>query len=109
MGLVNRVVPREKLDEEVAKMAQTIIKVPQESILGSKMLTRNVYGSWGFEQTVRYGGLIDAMQSIDSAFYQEWRKIVTAQGLKEALKWRDAKFAETDIAPDMRARRYDEK
>lgn len=56
IGLVNRVVPHDKLMEEAMDMAETISGFPREAILHSKALLRHGHHS-ALEQVMDYEGL----------------------------------------------------
>ena len=99
VGLINRVIPRDKLEEEVDREARQIAAIPPLAATYSKMAINNYYEGLGMEQAIRYGislcwaiefsntipgGLLDFQQKT-----KEW-------GLKKTLEWRDSKFAEFD-------------
>ncbi len=107
-GLVNKVVPMDQLDEEVDKFAQTIIMTPafQNKLL--KQSVHNIYELMGFRQAIQQSRELDIhLFSSPPPELAEFFKIVQEKGLKPALEWRDAKFAEADkISRDRRARKY---
>ena len=113
VGLINRVIPRDKLEEEVDREARQIAAIPPLAATYSKMAINNYYEGLGIEQAERYaetlmaaiefsntipGGLLDFRQKAE-----EW-------GLKKTLEWRDGKFAEFDkLAYEQMIRPYQQK
>lgn len=108
-GLVNKVVPRHQLDDEVRKLAEAIVKVPAMSVRLSKVSINNMFEIMGIRQAVQQSRELDLhVMSSPSPEMREFFAIVREQGLKAALAWRDAKFAQADTAGrDLRARRYE--
>ncbi len=87
-GFVSRVVPRDKLDEEVEKWAHEICKIPLKQLQAAKV---NVHRQWE-----AMGYLTSFMQSRadghGSPEDMEWFKKVMSEGLVSALKERDTPF-----------------
>lgn len=69
IGLVNRVVPHDKLMEEALAMAETISRFPREAVLHSKALLRHGYHS-ALEQVMNYEGLVFQQLMHTKAHYQ---------------------------------------
>jgi 2-(1,2-epoxy-1,2-dihydrophenyl)acetyl-CoA isomerase len=69
IGLVNRVVPHDKLMEEAVAMADTISRLPREAILHSKALLRHGYHST-LEQVINYENLTFRSMMHTEAHYQ---------------------------------------
>lgn len=99
-GMVNKVVPRDQLEEEVDLMAKTIAMVPETSIYFGKVYTNHVAEMMGLRTLLALmnasGGSIHAQPGEK----QEFSKLVQEKGLKEALRIRDAKFVEVDEASE---------
>ena len=101
VGLVTRVVPQDKLDEEVNKLANTISKVAGVVVEYSKKAINNVYElqnirkahEWGDEYEMIPGMSIAEESNLET---QEYEKINKEQGLKAALDWRQSRFIEED-------------
>ena len=101
VGLVTRVVPRDKLDEEVNKLATTISKVAGVVVEYSKKAINNVYElqnmrkahEWGDEYEILPGLSMAEESNLEA---QEYNRILDEQGLKAALDWRQSRFAEED-------------
>jgi enoyl-CoA hydratase len=93
IGLVNRVVPRERLEEETMLLARQLAVVdPVAMSLTKKAINR----SWelaGFREALLAGVEIGAV--IESARVperEEFERIAAEQGLAAALRWRDERF-----------------
>ena len=99
LGLVNKVVPKDKLDEEVNKLAQTISKVPAACIEYSKKLVNMAYELMNIRLAMERSSELEAMVAASpesSPEIAEYQRIRREQGLKAALAWSSARFAEED-------------
>ena len=100
LELVNKVVPRDKLEEEVNKLAQTVSKVPAASAQYSKILVNMAYEMMGIRLTLERSAELESMASSASAESMpekaEFSRLKEEGGLKAALEWRSARFAEED-------------
>jgi len=106
-GLVNKVVPREKLDEEVDILADAISKVPYMSVKFHKLIINRMYEMMGIRQGISWSADLKLMV-VNSTAAVEFRKLVQEKGLKSALESKDAKFATIDKSgAGLRARKYD--
>ncbi len=99
LGLVNKVVPNDRLEEEVNKLAQTISKVPMLNIRYCKKLINEAYEEMGIRQIIEHSDAIEAIcyaspESIPER--KEFQRITKEKGLKAALDWNSARFAEED-------------
>ena len=108
LGLVNKVVPRDDLEEEVYKLAEAIIKVPAMSVKLSKVSINNMFEIMGIRQSIQQNRELDLhVMSSPSPELREFFAMVQEKGLKAALEWRDAKFAKvSEVGQDLRARKY---
>ena len=106
-GLVNKVVPRDKLDEEVNMLAEAIVNVPQMATKMHKLSTNRMYELMGIRQGIAWSGDLKLMV-VNSSPAVEFRTLVAEKGLKAALEWKDAKFAAIDKSgAALRTRKYD--
>jgi len=108
IGLVNKVVPKDKLDEEVGKPAEAIIKVPAMTVELAKVSVNKMFELMGFRRGIQENRELDHhVHSLAPPEFVEFDKIVKEKGLKAALEWRDAKFEKDGgIGQDLRARKY---
>ena len=100
LGYVNKVVPRDKLDEEVDKMAQTIAKVPAIANEYSKVLVNMAYDLMGirtvWERSIELEAVCGTASDETSPERAEFKRLRVEKGLKAALKYRYDRFAEED-------------
>ena len=100
LGLVNKVVPMDKLEEEVNKLAQTIAKVPVASNEYSKRLVNMAYDLMNIRSVMERSGELEAICLTASAESNperaESQRLIAEKGLKAALEWRSSRFVEED-------------
>ncbi len=99
LGLVNYVVPKERLDETVEKLALTIAKVPAPTVEYNKKLVNMAYEQMGIRQVIERSLELEAAAMASpgsSAEIAEFNRIRGEQGLNAALSWNAARFAEED-------------
>jgi enoyl-CoA hydratase len=108
LGLVNKVVPQEQLEDEVHKLAEAIIQVPAMSIKLSKTSINNMFEIMGIRQAIQQNRELDLhLMSSPPPELKEFFDMAREKGLKAALAWRDAKFAKTDeVGQELRTRKY---
>lgn len=93
IGLVNRVVPREQLEDQTMRLAEALAVVDP---LAMQMTKRAINQSWdaaGFREALLAGVELGAM--IETARVperEEFERIADEQGLSEAIRWRDERF-----------------
>lgn len=105
-GLVNKVVPRDQLEEEVELMAKTIAMVPETSVYFGKVYTNNLLEGMGLRPLLALMNAAGGSIHTQPGEKREFSKLVREKGLKEALRIRDAKFKEVDAASEvLRARK----
>ena len=93
IGLVWKSVPASQLDDEVNRLAETIAKVPYGLLAVHKRIvniTMEMMGRSLVQQLALEG---DAIGHLDPMAV-EFSQIAATKGLKEALNWRDGKFAD---------------
>jgi enoyl-CoA hydratase len=99
LDLVNEVVPIEELDAAVERQALTIAKLPAATVEYNKKLINMSYELMGVRQVVERSMELEAiaLASTDSApEIGEFNKIREKDGLKAALNWNAARFADED-------------
>ena len=91
-GLVNRVFPREKLDEETLAYACRVALVPVELLMLHKATVNRYMDVLGIHAAERSAADIDVIAHQTDAV-KNWMKLSREKGLKEALAERDRPFA----------------
>ncbi len=93
IGLVNRVVPRERLDDEVDALADRLARVAPDVMAPTKLMLNRAMDAAGFAAAVEMG--LDLQSFINmSETAREFDAIVQSEGLKAALAWRDQRYEE---------------
>ncbi|MCP4694578.1 MAG: enoyl-CoA hydratase/isomerase family protein [Desulfobacterales bacterium] len=94
IGLVNRAVPADKLEEETRKLAQSMTLLPRDGIAIGKACARMAYDSMGLSSAFGQGYLGHTMftntrfEKGEYNFLKRRRDV----GLREAVKERDARY-----------------
>jgi enoyl-CoA hydratase len=95
IGLVNRVVPRDDLDEATLSLAQEIAKNEPFVVQTTKRAVNRAWDVAGFRAAMAANVELDVMiETANLPARDEFRRITAEQGLKAAIAWRDAKFRE---------------
>jgi len=95
IGLINRVVAPDELENEVNELARAICSLPREGIASSRVVAHMSMDMLGYPGmfTPHYGvhPQVVMMERLDDEF--DFRKRIAAVGFKEALAERDAYYA----------------
>jgi len=108
-GMVNKVVPRDKLDEEVLKFTDEMVKMPLSGQRLNKLAVNDYFDTLGLQAAIQHvnilGGIVHTSRD---EFGKEFWRIVEEKGVKAALEFRDARFVKSgdDIGQELRARKY---
>jgi enoyl-CoA hydratase len=95
IGLVNRVVPADRLAAEVDAMADRLARTPPEVMAPTKRMLNRAMDAAGFRLAVEAGLDLGAIiNAADTPEQREWDAIVRRDGLKAALAWRDRRYDE---------------
>ena len=97
IGLVNRVVPHDKLMAECEKVAKKICLLPQLGVKLTKEAVNRAMEEMGFLNSIKHN--LDLMTLFDTSTspeQEEFNAISESSGLRAALDWRDARFKELD-------------
>ncbi len=93
MGLVNRVVPADRLAAEVDALADRLARTPPEVMAPTKRMLNRAMDAMGFREAIEMGIDIGAIvNAADTPEQREWDEIVRREGLKAALAWRDRRY-----------------
>jgi enoyl-CoA hydratase len=92
-GLVNRVVPRDQLEEETLVLARKIAVLDPVAVSLTKRSINRTWDAAGFRQALSANVDLDALiESAEVPERQEFNRIRQERGLKAAIAWRDARF-----------------
>jgi enoyl-CoA hydratase/carnithine racemase len=101
IGLINRVVPADRLDAEVDALADRLARTPPEVMAPTKRMLNRAMDAAGFRLAVEAGVDLGAIiNAADTPEQREWDTIVRRDGLKAALAWRDRRYDERLGASD---------
>jgi enoyl-CoA hydratase len=99
LGLVNKVVARDDLEEAVNRTALTISKLPFATVEYNKKLINMAYELMNIRQVMERSLELEAVTLASSGSLPEvaeFQRIRQEQGLKAALTWNADRFAEED-------------
>jgi enoyl-CoA hydratase len=95
IGLVNRVVPADRLADEVDALADRLARTPPDVMAPTKRMLNRAMDAMGFREAIEMGIDIGALiNAADTPEQREWDAIVRRDGLKAALAWRDRRYDE---------------
>jgi enoyl-CoA hydratase len=93
IGLVNRVVPADRLAQEVDALADRLARTPPEVIRLTKQMLNQAMEAAGLHAAIEAGlELGSIINAADTPEQREWDDIVRRDGLKAALAWRDRRY-----------------
>jgi enoyl-CoA hydratase len=93
IGLVNRVVPADRLAAEVDALADRLARVPPDVMAPTKLMLNRAMDAAGFAAAVEMGLDLQAFVNM-SETARAFDSIVRSAGLKAALAWRDERYDE---------------
>jgi enoyl-CoA hydratase len=93
IGMVNRVVPRDRLDQATLELAEQIAMNESHVIAATKRAVNRVWEVAGFRDAMEANVEIDVdIETANLPAREEFRRITQEQGLKAAIVWRDARY-----------------
>ncbi len=93
IGMVNRAVPADLLDEETVAFCRRVAKTPLDALTVHKHVANRWWETAGVRLAAAEGAEFDSIYH-ETAAAKEFSRIAREQGLKAALAWRDGPFAE---------------
>ena len=95
IGLVNRVVPADRLAAEVQALVDRLARTPPEVMAPTKRMLNRAMDAMGLREAIEMGIDLGAIiNAADTPEQREWDEIVRRDGLKAALAWRDRRYDE---------------
>lgn len=91
IGMVNKAVPPEELDEVTMAYCQRVAQVPLDALSIHKHVTNRWFELAGLRTAAAEGAEFDSIYH-ETPSYREFGVITREKGLKTALEWRDAPF-----------------
>jgi len=99
MGLINRAVPLDRLEDETIALADRIAILPADHLAALKIHMNRFHENMGIYSSMHSSTDLDAAGTFTSQSYQ-WRDKMSEGGLKEALAWRDGRYQDYRSASD---------
>lgn len=94
LGLVNRVVLPERLLDEARALALAVARVDPVAVRLTKQAINRTYEIQGFKQALDYNLEVDTiLEAAETPDRREFNRIREEQGLKAAIRWREARFS----------------
>ncbi len=98
MGLINRSVPIEKLNDEVQYWAQRMAQIPVTQLAAMKLIVNQAYDNMGLQTSQVMGSILDGyMRNTPEGL--DFVKTSKEQGVAAAIAKRDAPFGDYSQAP----------
>ena len=107
IGLVWKSVPLEDLEETVEELADRLAMTHPDFLSGNKRSVNLALELMGARTMQRLAAEMDARMHASPAM-EDWRARNREQGLKEALAWRDGRFANPDQRRQWQQEHWDE-
>ena len=95
LGLVNRVVPVEALEQAVGELVHRIAPTPLPVLRLTKIALIRAWEAMGLRQAVDANLELSAiLNAADTPEQREFNEIARSRGVKAALAWRDARYGD---------------
>jgi enoyl-CoA hydratase/carnithine racemase len=95
VGMINHVVPDDKLEEETFRLAKRMATIEVEALKTTKSAINRGAEIAGFVEAVNYGIETGAiLDATPTELYLKFKEITKTEGLSAAVRWREAQFAE---------------
>jgi enoyl-CoA hydratase/carnithine racemase len=95
LGLIDRVFPKEQLEAETMKRAKRMSRVAVDCLKWNKRGINQTFETMGLRAAIQYASEACAiMDATGSPEAEQFDSIRRSKGLGEAMKWRDAQFAQ---------------
>lgn len=97
LGMINKVVPHERLMAESEKVARKLMKIAQVGLTFNKAAINRAYEHMGFLNSIYYNlEMVVHFDTTRTVEQETFNRIRKEKGLRAALDWRDALFKEED-------------
>ena len=98
IGLINVSVPFERLEDEVAELADRLASVPLSQLAAMKLVVNHAYDNMGVGSTQVLGPILDGLMR-NTPDAKRWIELVEAEGVGAAIAERDGEFGDYSQAP----------
>jgi len=101
MGLINRVVRNDALEQECTSMAMRCAMLDANAVRLTKMAINRSYGAMGLDGALRQALELDLeIETADTEESTTFKAHLSQHGVKAAIAWREARFARHKPARD---------
>lgn len=98
IGLINRAIPSDNLDDEVLRIAERVALAPREMLMSSKWSVNRVIETMGLDAMIRNSNEWNAIGGVN-ATSDEFFRIALTEGMRAALEFRDGPYGEPQRGP----------
>jgi enoyl-CoA hydratase len=96
--LINRAVPFDRLEEEVAETAARLARIPASQLAAMKLVVNHAYESMGMASTQTLGPILDGLMR-NTPDAKDFIELAEREGVPAAVAKRDGPFADYGQAP----------
>ncbi|WP_157788488.1 enoyl-CoA hydratase/isomerase family protein [Bradyrhizobium japonicum] len=97
LGIVNRVYPKDRLEEEVTRIAKRISRGSLAILRWHKKVLNNTLLAAGFDSALQYGVASGFASRSEPSEFAHFSELLKSEGVAAALKWRDSLFAPFEV------------
>ncbi|MDJ0924620.1 MAG: crotonase/enoyl-CoA hydratase family protein [Acidimicrobiia bacterium] len=98
IGLINRAVPFDQLEDTVAEVAAKLLAIPWSQLAAQKMVVNHAYEQMGLGAVQTLGPIMDGiMRNTPDAL--QWIEKADSEGVRQAIIERDGPFGDYSQAP----------
>jgi enoyl-CoA hydratase len=98
VGLINRAVPFERLEEEVGQQAAQLASIPLSQLAAMKLIVNQAYENMGLASTQTLGLILDGLMR-NTPDAKRFVEIAERDGVGAVIAARDGAFADYSQAP----------
>jgi enoyl-CoA hydratase len=98
VGLINRAVPFEQLEEEVAQAAGELASIPASQLAAMKLVVNHAYENMGLASTQTLGPILDGLMR-NTPDAKSFIELAEREGVPAAVAKRDGPFGDYSQAP----------
>jgi enoyl-CoA hydratase len=96
--LINRAVPFDRLEQEVAEAARELASIPASQLAAMKLVVNHAYENMGLASTQTLGPILDGLMR-NTPDAKRFIELAEREGVSAAVAERDALFADYSQAP----------
>jgi enoyl-CoA hydratase len=101
VGLINRAVPFERLQQTVADQAAEIASLPPSQTAAMKLVVNQAFDNMGLATTRTIGGILDGLMRHTPDAHR-WLDLVREEGARAGIEQRDGPYGDYSQAPPER-------